>query len=354
MRRLVVVLLVSAVAVVVSAVSPAVAQPTCGAMITGHVRLTADLTCTTDVGLRLAGGATLDLGGHTVRRASPKVASVGVLRVEDAPVEVRNGRISGWGSGVQAVTETGQMSPLFTVDRVVFSDNDVAVDAYVTVFEITASAFRANETAVESWQGDVRMRDVVLDRNTTGVRAAFGSVSVSRAVFTRNTFAAGCTEGGLEIDHAQFVANATGVSSSWCGADVVDSSFVRNTTAFTADYMSGFPSVRGSVFLHNGTAVRLALGGIVVDNDFRHNGTGIVWDYPDIYPDWYELRITGNRLSHNGDAVVVPIGVSVGANVAVHNTGWGINTPEATDLGGNIAYGNGREPQCVGVVCAAG
>lgn len=353
MRRVVVVLVVSVVAGLVSAASPG-GPPSCGATLTGHVRLTTDLTCATDVGLRLAGGATLDLGGHTIRRTAPQVGSVGLLRVDDAPVEVRNGHVSGWSSGVQGAGDATQVTPRIAVDRVVFSGNDIAVNAYGAQFEITASVFRRNGTAVDSWKGDVRMSDVVVDANRVGVTATFGSAVVSRAVFSRNAFAAGCSEGSLQIDHAKFVGNGTGVFNSWCGADVTASRFVGNTTAFSADYMSGFPSVRGSVFLHNGTAVDLAFGGIVEDNDFRHNGTGIVWDYPDIYPDWYELRITGNRLSHNGDAVVVPIGVAVGANVVVHNTGWGINTPEAVDLGGNVAYGNGREPQCVGVVCAAG
>ena len=43
--------------------------------------------------------------------------------------------------------------------------------------------------------------------------------------------------------------------------------------------------------------------------------------------------------------------MSIGGNSARNNTGWGINAPGATDLGGNTARHNGNEPQCVGVVC---
>jgi hypothetical protein len=39
-------------------------------------------------------------------------------------------------------------------------------------------------------------------------------------------------------------------------------------------------------------------------------------------------------------------------NVAVHNAAWGIRAQGATDGGGNIAFGNGKSPQCVGVVCS--
>ncbi len=44
-------------------------------------------------------------------------------------------------------------------------------------------------------------------------------------------------------------------------------------------------------------------------------------------------------------------GISVGTNLAIHNSGWGIRVPNATDLGGNHAHHNGNSPQCVGVVC---
>ena len=38
-------------------------------------------------------------------------------------------------------------------------------------------------------------------------------------------------------------------------------------------------------------------------------------------------------------------------NRAVGNQGVGIDAPDATDLGGNIAYRDGVSGQCTGVIC---
>jgi len=68
------------------------------------------------------------------------------------------------------------------------------------------------------------------------------------------------------------------------------------------------------------------------------------------------VLIEQNTLRRNGDGINLldVFGTALlGGNRAVNNTGWGINAPQATDLGGNTASGNGNEPQCVGVVCAS-
>lgn len=65
-----------------------------------------------------------------------------------------------------------------------------------------------------------------------------------------------------------------------------------------------------------------------------------------------DMVLDGNDLRRNGDAIYVDSVAHVHANTAIANTGWGIWTPLATDLGGNVAYRNGTEPQCVGVVCS--
>ena len=63
------------------------------------------------------------------------------------------------------------------------------------------------------------------------------------------------------------------------------------------------------------------------------------------------IGLKGNRFSKNGDAVYITVAAAIGSNVVVRNRGYGIYAPSATDLGGNIAVGNGISPQCVGVVC---
>ena len=44
--------------------------------------------------------------------------------------------------------------------------------------------------------------------------------------------------------------------------------------------------------------------------------------------------------------------VTLTRNTAIFNRGYGIYAPGATDGGGNRAFGNGKQPQCTGVVCA--
>lgn len=69
------------------------------------------------------------------------------------------------------------------------------------------------------------------------------------------------------------------------------------------------------------------------------------------------MTVTGSRLARNErginvDAVHLDAPVAMRTTVAVRNSGYGIWAPHATDLGGNVAWGNGIEPQCTGVVCA--
>jgi hypothetical protein len=63
-------------------------------------------------------------------------------------------------------------------------------------------------------------------------------------------------------------------------------------------------------------------------------------------------NLEGNIVLRNGDATYSELPGTLKGNVAISNTGYGIYAPRATDLGGNIAFRNGPEPQCTGAVCA--
>lgn len=190
--------------------------------------------------------------------------------------------------------------------------------------------------------------------NSDAVHGILGLGTISRSVFIRSEHAVAGREAALYVDHSQFADNAIGVLSHYSGDGIfTENTFVRNETALLSSFMSWDPVVRGNRFLDNGMAVQLELGGLIDGNDLRDNDRGIVRKYEIIF-NAYTLTITNNHLVRNGDGIVVPIRASVGSNVVVDGSGWGINTPEAVDLGGNVAHGNGREPQCVGVVCSAG
>ena len=84
-------------------------------------------------------------------------------------------------------------------------------------------------------------------------------------------------------------------------------------------------------------------GNVLRGNDLAFTASGTSGAVP---------TLVANRFVRNGDAVVVEQpGVALGDDVALHNAGWGIYAPDAVDLGGNTARGNGHDPQCVGVSC---
>ena len=73
----------------------------------------------------------------------------------------------------------------------------------------------------------------------------------------------------------------------------------------------------------------------------------------EMYPERFVLE--ENTFRRNRDAVLVPrAAASLRGNDAFRNSGQGIVAPNATDLGGNTARGNGVEPQCTGVTCGSG
>lgn len=77
--------------------SPAAANPACGATVSGHVVLTADLHCPGGDGLVLAGRTYLVLGGHSIT-GDGTPGTVGVRASGDS--YITGGTVSGFGDGV--------------------------------------------------------------------------------------------------------------------------------------------------------------------------------------------------------------------------------------------------------------
>ena len=113
-------------------------------------------------------------------------------------------------------------------------------------------------------------------------------------------------------------------------------------------------------FVGNDVAMHLGPGASanVQGNRFTGNRRGIEGHVLD--EEWATFRVLlqDNVLTGNVDAIYVPDAFladptrySLQGNRAIRNTGWGIYAPRATDLGGNVARGNGQQPPCVGVAC---
>ena len=152
---------------------------------------------------------------------------------------------------------------------------------------------------------------------------------------------------------------------------IVDRDVIDGTVTLDDTWNDLLPAItrnritNGSIVLfHNFSSPDI--GGTIAGNVVRQSpGAGI--DLDSSSP--AGLSITGNRVIENhGDGIIVGPGVvpdpppwpagsvTFRGNVAVDNGGHGFNlqptAPDAiTDGGGNIAVGNGLDPQCIGIAC---
>lgn len=332
-----------------TAVAPAVA---CGDTITGSVTLTSDLTCT-DVGLVLAPGATVDLGGHSLRgpgtsagiafRTDPDLSSTG-------HVAVRNGTVRDW-AHVLGDGDTGELHASLT--DVTVQDADSAVTSMYADVSIVRS--RLVRTGSFVWGGPVVVQDSTLVDSHLGVGPSLPDLAVSGSTFRRSAIDGSCTDGGrIRVGDSHFVGGRQAISSGWCGLDVTGSSFRGIGTAIVTSKDAALGSnpstLTGNAFTGNGTALELGSQTTVRDSVFSRNAIGIHSETAE----WGEFAVEDivldrNTFSRNGDGVVIDTLAHVGRNRATHNTGYGLFVPEAVDLGRNVAYGNGVD--CVGVVC---
>lgn len=345
----------------VLAAAPASASPAggpaCGDTLTVDTVLTADLTCT-GPGLRLGPGVTLDLRGHTLRGPG---TGVGVEVASTGAAVVRGGTIAGWEAGVRTYgveeTDTGPL----TVDRVRLRDNRTGVDAsgespsgrFAKPTTVRGSTFTGNGTGAEAaWSGRLVVERSTFADNRDALWVDAGSGTVTDTRFVRNERAVLVAEGVAEVRRTTFLGNGTGVAGfgAIANAVVADSRFVGSQVAVDAG--TAAITVTGTSFTLNRTAVTLGVyGGAVEDSTFHANGTGITVE-EDQVPG--PSRVVGNVLRLNRDGIVLDpadAGVAVGGNDVRRSAGRGIHAPGVTDLGGNVARGNGTEPQCVGVVC---
>jgi hypothetical protein len=309
----------------------------CGATITQDTVLTADLVCTEGDGLRLAGPITLDLDGHTIRGPG---AGTGVVTDSSVHGVVTGGTIRGWERGIAAHTDEPQDPPMAaTVHHMVLRENASGVFGFTAAFDISRSRFVDNGTGVDmTFRADATVDRSVFVRNGTG--AASGSdhgVFVTASTFRDNGTALSTSDGGIvaSVSHFRGVVELTdnlvtgsevGVQGSFGSVRMTSNTFRRNVLAVDG---SDTMILRGNRFVGNDRAV--------VATDPREMGVTV--------------DIDGDTFTRNGDAIWASTASRIANVTAVRNTGWGIYAPNAVDGGGNVARGNGNEPQCVGVVC---
>lgn len=292
----------AAVTLTIFTAVPAQAAPPVGVAITqcgqtlpnGPAYLAKNLTCT--VGLVMPTPldepvqTTLDMRGHRLRGPG---SGTGITVAENLPfssrLTVRNGRIDHWGTGVET-----------------------------SYTDVTMTKVRIDHNQVGLFCGDssgCTFTDSTFADNRVGTDSNAASSSFTRTVFRGNDVASradGSCCNGYTADQNLYVGNRIGVSVAIeTDVTVTNSTFARNDTGITSDKV-----------------VQDFIGWIVtVEGN----------------------RFIGNR---NGIYLTPTAGfdtATIGDNLAVRNTRYGIFAPGAIDAGGNREARNGKP--CVGVVC---
>ncbi|MFC8192663.1 right-handed parallel beta-helix repeat-containing protein [Cellulomonas sp. NPDC057328] len=346
--------------------APAVAAPpptaapalACGDTVTGAVVLGRDLVCTTAPGLVLTRGATLDLGGHTVR--GPGEGTGLLIHWPDGesgtdPVTVVNGTVRDWGDGIVA-----NEAAVIVRDMTLVDIPGTAVSGFLSDLTVDRTTVRRTGNGVNQFYfGSVTVTASRFVDNGLGVTAgSSGQLTVDGSTFEGNGTGVDCSEAVVRIARTRLVRNTTAVHFDWCiGGELLDSELVRNGTALRTrtptpwvDWLGD--QVVGNRFDRNDVALDLRENADLRDNVFTRNGTAFRALTADSDFPIRLFTMERNTFDRNGDAVDVDTPIRIQDTVATRNTGWGIHTPAAEDLGGNVAWGNGREPQCTGVVCA--
>lgn len=321
------VLVAAALAAGVATAAPAAGNPACGSLLTTDTVLTGDLVCTAGPAVRLAPGVSLDLGGYTVRGSRYQV---GVLVPQGGDVEIRNGVITGWGTGVRAEPGT---SGTLTLRDVHLPWNFVSAS--------TAPLDKAGQVhlVVERARvdGSARLPGGFYAFNGGGLtvtdsRLVRGSVacSTARCTVRRVELVGGAIRGGpglVATDNVMLGNSADGgtyavVVGSGAGGgprSVVARNSVRN-------YAAGVEVDRG-------------VDVVVEDNALLGNGTGLTL--------WWDVTgsVRRNLLADNHTGLLDRGGaVRVRDNVVVANRDRGVAGWRAAELRRqNVVHGNGDD-----------
>ena len=348
----------------VAAPASAATAITCGATVTGDVYLSHDLTCAN--GITVTGDSTIDLRGH--RFAGGRV---GITMAGTGAITVRHGRLSNWSTAILPNTLDETIDPndglgSAVIDRVTFTGNDQGVDGSGNYLGsnrsretlVKRSRFVDNSQGVTATYGTLTVEHSIFTGNSTGGGASTGALTVRHSVLKNNHTALACDEASCDYTDNLLRNNPIGVTSRIFGVNLLHNTIIGSDTAYTSFSDWGGGTIAGNRFVGNTTAVEIGFASnLTIDgNVFTRNAKAVVStetapsDPDDPLPT--RASMTGNRFTRNGDAINLLISVRLKQNSAVRNTGWGIYAPAATDLGGNTAHGNGRSPQCTGVVCS--
>jgi parallel beta-helix repeat protein len=357
-----VVRLVAPVAILVAVLVPtgantaSAATISCGATISANTTLTHNLTCPDGNGLTLTAGVTLNLGGHRLKGpgadTSGAAGRTAVTLPLDGSATVVNGSITNWTIGIGGNDDLdGQPGALIRNVRLI--NNGTAVSAFRATVRVERATIAGSlfNGVTAFWFSDVTVTHSVLRDNHQAVSSGTAQVSLTRSTLVDNENGLACSESTCTMTDSR-VSGSTRALDSFNGSMVLNHNTIAdNTTGYrtsfeTQDVVTGNRFTRNDIAVSIGSLAQAGIRG----NTFIANRIGYTLGHDEV--EQYQVELTGNTFSRNGDGIYATNpGTSIGSNTARRNTRWGIYAPGATDLGGNIARGNGNQPQCVGVVC---
>jgi hypothetical protein len=355
-----------AVTLVTVSVSPAVvaqaATPVhCGAVLTASTQLTHDLTCSSGVGLTLKGAITLDLHGYHLvgpgRASASFDASRGLALTETGTPRIQNGTVQGWGTGTGPSDDnSGFGATGATLAGVTYVDNGSGLAGSDSTFVVSNGRFQRNaDNGITGLTTRVTVaKSVFLDNGRAISLSDGGSVALTRSLVGRNGVGVSCDEVACTITLSALLANTTAISTFSTTAKITGNYIDHNQVGVDASFDSttGYANELAHNYIrYNKSGVVLSEYGSasVHDNYFAGNGIGFSVPASASPP---TALLVHDVFTHNHDGVLVKsAGTSLKGNRAVGNTRYGIYAVQAKDLGGNIAYGNGHQPQCSGVSC---
>jgi parallel beta-helix repeat protein len=386
---------------------PTPAAVTCGQELTQSTQVTNDLSDCPGDGLVVgAPGIIVDLDGHTIDGIG---LGTGIRNEGHASVTVRSGTVQQFDYGVELLPETRlnlvegltlQLNELAGVQVFDAQGNEVrsnVIDANgdgVTLLSGTTGTVVSDNTVTLSRGWGLLVRDSNDNRLEANTVIGGGDLGIGLERASENTLlgntVTGNSDGGIEIRLGSNGNRVEGnlVSDSGDTGILVDESnrtqLISNTTELMSDSGITLNDANDGLVRHNdlrfnpgglemggssrnliesnnasnttGTGIELLGGSFANDlllNTANENGARGIYVADEALTDPGNLLYGNTAGDNKADGIVVAKGGhTITANVTRDNAGWGINAAlDSIDGGLNVATGNAKPEQCLGVVC---
>jgi hypothetical protein len=311
-------------AALLAAPAPALAEtPACGSVVTEDVVLRDDLVGCPGDGLVVgAPDVTVDLDGH---RVSGTGLGAGI-RVQAPGAIVRHGTIAGFDRGVSVVVD--DVGTAWLRDLEIASNGRGVVlgtgfgatgPGALTLAHVRVHDNAGAGVAASGWRFDTTIRESRIRDN--GGAGVFFSDSL----------------GGTLTD-SRVVRNRTGVVFDFApGGRVAGNLIAGNGVWGLFGFRAGAMTVTDNVIIFNGNPAEFSGGAFTSEGGTRfernvfsfNSGDGLLVEEDEEHRPLWPIR----------------------DNVAIANTGWGINAQPGFPNSGNVARRNGQKAQCLNVVC---